>query len=152
MTEAVSFPKNDEDVFALQPKAYDLLRLSVPVAGGAKIIEIKTTDKQKERTHPIDPPYLLVDTDAISVADCILNLAWQFGEQESVSTVEVFCRRKDSWGEYTNDHVMSFHQPGGTSSDNRKETITLTVLGNVSLYKMRETAPIMAPLETTQVA
>jgi hypothetical protein len=152
MTEALSLPKKDEDVFALQPKVYDLLRLSLPVGGGAKIIEIKTTDKQKERTHPIEPPYLLVDTDAISVSDCIINLAWQYGEQESVSTVEVFCRRKDNWGEYNNEHVMSFHQPDGTSSDNRKETITFTILGNVSLYMMRETSPTKVPLETTQVA
>lgn len=135
MIKAMNFPKTDEDVRRLLSKAGDVLRAKLPGAGGDKLLEIKTTDRQRERRNPIDPPFLLVDTDATALPDGIVEMAREYGRQESISTVEVFCRHKDSGGEYYNEHVVSFHRPDGTPQDNRRETITITVLGNIRVYK-----------------
>ncbi|MBZ5552078.1 MAG: hypothetical protein LAO21_05110 [Acidobacteriia bacterium] len=131
----MNFPKTDDDVRRLRSKAGDALRAKLPAAGGEKLLEIKTTDKDRERRNPIDPPFLLVDTDATTLPDCIIQMAREYGRQDSVSTVEVFCRRKDSGGEYYNEHVVSFHRPDGTPGDNRRESIAITVLGNILVYK-----------------
>ena len=140
MIKAINFPKTDDDVRRLQTKAGDVLRAKLPAAGGEKVLEIKTTSRERERRNPIDPPFLRVDTDAMALPDCILEMARDFGRQESVSTVEVFCRRKDSAGEYYNEHVISFHRRDGLPQDNRRESITITVLGNIRVYEPHVTS------------
>jgi len=151
MTETLNIPKTDREVDELQRSSYEFLRMKLPPDGGAKVIEIKTTDKAKERANPIDPPYLLVDTDITPLSDCILAMTRKHGAQATVSTVEVYCRRKDNSGEYYNEHLVSFHQPDGLPGDHRKETITITVLGNVGVYHFPETSDSVAHLEAELV-
>ncbi|MBZ5535623.1 MAG: hypothetical protein LAO31_06675 [Acidobacteriia bacterium] len=140
MIKAMNFPKSDDDVRRLRSKAGDVLRAKLPAAGGEKLLEIKTTDKDRERRNPIDPPFLLVDTGSTALLDCIVEMAQEYGRLETVSTVEVFCRHKDSVGEYYNEHVVSFHRPDGAPGDSRRESITITVLGNIGVYNPHSTS------------
>lgn len=152
MTEFLDLPKTDGEIFELQMKAHDLFRSKTAAVDGAKILEIKTTDRRKEKTHPIDPPYLLVDTDVVSLSDSIIDLVRQYGRGETVSTVEVYFRHKDNEGEYYSEHLMSFHQPDGHAEDRRGETITITILGNVGLFKSHEVSEDKVHAEPAVVA
>ncbi len=134
MAQSFCIPTTGRDMEELQPKVHAALQEKLLHDDQAKVIEIKTTDKARERKNPIEPPFLLVEAED-SLSESLLEMVRRLGEQRSVSTVEIFCLLKDRWGEYGNEHLLSFHHSDASPRDDRRETITVTILGSISVFK-----------------